>query len=311
MSSSSTVTTAYVTDQSSIDSLNRGPITTKFAPPASCLETLTSISGSSLYFGHFGTIFNVDCYPTGTSPAQALATGNWAGYYYSPAICPLGWTAATTFLSSVPIYGSPQYIALGSETTAALCCPSSYFYAGNGHQCASTITQGQAVVFIFGLNNGYGYDLSGTPTTNKLTEGTSALGDGVPIWWQNSDDEVLSSAYSMTPTSKPTSLPTSQPSTSTSTSTSTSSPPPTGLSKGAKIGIGVFVPLAVIAGLVLGSLLWSRRTRRRQKHEVAVGSTAVYKEQPLVPSYITEQAHELPDLPHTYNNRHELPDVSH
>jgi hypothetical protein len=84
MSANSTPTSILITDQKTISSYNRGPITSVFAPPASCTATLTFTDGNpgALFFGHFAGPFDKGCYPTGTDSAQPLQkTGAWNAYY--------------------------------------------------------------------------------------------------------------------------------------------------------------------------------------------------------------------------------------
>lgn len=67
---------------------NRGPLTTTFPPPTTCLQTLSRVVmyvGSSAttntYYGHW---FEGDsaCYPTGTMPATLLNSPTYWGTYW-------------------------------------------------------------------------------------------------------------------------------------------------------------------------------------------------------------------------------------
>lgn len=86
---------------------NLGPLTTIFTPPASCLSTITSASLAGFFVGHFSA-GNENCYPPSTT-TNYFATS----YFYSPGICPSGYSAACTWPSS----------AFSAATTASLCCP--------------------------------------------------------------------------------------------------------------------------------------------------------------------------------------------
>jgi hypothetical protein len=101
-------------------------------------------------------------------------------------------------------------------------------------------------------------------------------GDGVPIWWQDKDKEVLDSAARMTPSSAPESSGTlvagaSEGASSELPQDTNSSTPDhnqfssssSGLSTGAKIGLGVGIPLAILLGLALGYILFRRRMKRK------------------------------------------------
>lgn len=150
MSTSSQMST-LITDQASISGFNRGPITTVFEPPASCLSTLTLDTRKNVLYPIHGVYgyFDDDCFPLGTLRSGDLhRTQAWGTYYSkyrhlcsearsprdiyviaflilgfldSPAICPLGWETAATFSSALPVLKAD--IELGSETSAILCCP--------------------------------------------------------------------------------------------------------------------------------------------------------------------------------------------
>ncbi|KAF8851838.1 hypothetical protein BDZ45DRAFT_695594 [Acephala macrosclerotiorum] len=242
---SSTITT-YITDQASIAAFNRGPVTATFTPPASCLSTLTSQT-NQIYFGHRGGGYlDTACYPA-NSPAQ----------------CPSGWAQATSITNSYFGRDATQ-LTLGTDTTAIVCCPSGYFYVGDGHACQSNIASTTTTILYIDpvLNNNIWYSTDAkTPSTTTMTmTGTSAywvLGDGIAVWWQSSDLKAFAGA---TQTSSPTSTNTQTTTTHSQTSTETSKP--SGLTSGAKIGIGVGIPLAVIAIGLVGFFLYFRRRRR-------------------------------------------------
>ena len=95
---------------------NVGPLTTIFTPPASCLSTVTSAMGSvsasdySMFIGHWGGYApGSRCYPASTVPIPFLSN-----YYYSPGICPSGYSAACPWTGT----------ELPASVTASLCCPS-------------------------------------------------------------------------------------------------------------------------------------------------------------------------------------------
>jgi hypothetical protein len=134
-----------VSDASSLKALNRGPITTLFRPPSSCTATLTTQQpgyDSLLFFGHWhDPYFEASCVPLGTMKAGEIVEDPWNNYYCaciadvsripltfcetdSPAICPQGWSTVTTFKSTIPGGIGTEVYSLGTETTAALCCPS-------------------------------------------------------------------------------------------------------------------------------------------------------------------------------------------
>ena len=71
-----------ITDPAVISSYNRGPLTTTFTPPSTCLSTMTYFGGS-MYFGHAGNLFyDSACYPSSISSSVTGHTnGNWNQYY--------------------------------------------------------------------------------------------------------------------------------------------------------------------------------------------------------------------------------------
>lgn len=188
-----------------------------------------------------------------------------------------------------------------------------YTYYGNGHECGSTITQGQAVAFVSPTFLGNSWDF-GTPTTNKWVTGTAVGGDGIPIWWQSSDVAMLARASAMASTAEVTanaqsvSRSTSGTALPSDTSTAAATSGSGGLSTGAKIGIGVSVPVGFLVALLLGFLLWRRR-RNRQGTDAGIGRDDMTQQEKTglpTPSTVDGNVHEL-HSPHSYGSRHELP----
>ncbi|KAH7393817.1 hypothetical protein DE146DRAFT_633768 [Phaeosphaeria sp. MPI-PUGE-AT-0046c] len=258
----SSLSTISLTDAADIASYNRGPITSLLSLPASCTRTLT-YNQEQVYFGHYHEPYDEACIALGTLKASEIAPATmWGEYYYSPAICPMGWTVAATFRSSflftrlgtgVP---SAYHLPLGPDTSAALCCPS---YVNRGypawgrsddHVCASSITRGQSIKFIAPSLAGLIYN-AGSPMTTTATGLTLVKGDGIPIWWQSTDTEMLSSVAAATSTSW-----------NEYKSGHSIEIPVVGLSIGAKTGIGIGVSALVIASLLLTFFLLRKRWNR-------------------------------------------------
>ncbi|KAH6875226.1 hypothetical protein BKA58DRAFT_467051 [Alternaria rosae] len=316
-----TPTATFITDQNVIEGFNRGSITTVFTPPPSCTETITSATGA-LFVGHYRLDFDQECYPKASGPSEAPApSSGWDAYYYSPAICPAGWTAATTFTSAIPIHPTPSAYSLGSATTAALCCPLGYSLFLDGHQCSSIITANQVLTVRI-------YD--GPFSSSNLSISTQAsdwwvFGDGVPIMWQSTDSAVLARA-TFTASSQTITGPTQiSPSTSPTdkiSSTETPSSSPGGLSTGVKAGLGVGITVAVIVLLVVAFLLGKRR-RRHYEHtpatqEYAMPGHDVPKhgefDQGNLGYHEMQADHartEMQANPVEITNQHELPNVAH
>ncbi|KAH7092479.1 hypothetical protein FB567DRAFT_576852 [Paraphoma chrysanthemicola] len=324
MASTSEPTKTIISDRPLISSANRGPIISLWELPASCTATLSSTPGL-LYFGHHGSVFGTSCYPTGSNGAVPTASNDWASFYHSPAICPYGWVTATTFSASFGIFPSPRYLSLGPETSAALCCPSGYSYYENGPQCFSAVSQEQLITY-------YSYSLvdnewrSGKVSTLALGTSTIVKGDGIPIFWQQSDSAVLARASTLTRKLQASSLlatpgPSSVAPSTSPTLADTPAPPSHGLSTGAKIGLGVGIPMAIIALLAIGFLVW----RRRRNQQVLGANEVVHipdnqTEYKDAPGYGLSaghngngqpQFHEMQTSPEEYHNRHELPSVAH
>ncbi|KAF2120110.1 hypothetical protein BDV96DRAFT_318901 [Lophiotrema nucula] len=318
--SASSITTPrqWVSDPSSISALNRGPITSALALPTSCTQTLSLSRGDNagsenLYFGHFANPY-VDpaCYPLGTlSSSQIAADSAWLQYFYSPAICPYGWTTAQTFSATFPAFGETNEISLGPETSAAICCPGGYSYKRGGRICQSSITQSQVISYVSGINNGAaGWD-RGNTILSTFALSSSVIGDGVPILWQSSDKAVLKAAATMvtTPTatgaftgsgtartSPTSSLPSA---TSSSPSSPVSEVSSKGLSTGAKAGIGVGVSLVGIAIIALGIFLLLRRRRRNTPAPADTADGKIELNADLGSHPVQEVYSEAPELPVT------------
>jgi hypothetical protein len=102
-------------------------------------------------------------------------------------------------------------------------------------------------------------------TTTAIANPTyNIYGDGIPVWWQQSDLEAFANTGASTSTPGQTSTQTSsRTATQIPTKSPSSSPSPTsaakpGLSAGTKIGLGVGIPLvAIVAGFV-AAFIWFR-----------------------------------------------------
>lgn len=102
---------------------NAGPLTTTFTAPSSSCATATALyqiwlgadndddnqgTGSSYYYEQGPLASKTDCFPSGYDAAAP-------SQYYSPGICPHGYTAACF---------SSEVLAPGTATeTAYTCCP--------------------------------------------------------------------------------------------------------------------------------------------------------------------------------------------
>ncbi|APA09131.1 hypothetical protein sscle_04g039010 [Sclerotinia sclerotiorum 1980 UF-70] len=195
MSKSSSSSIPLITDPPKISAYNRGPILTTFVPPASCLSTLTF--STDMYFGHRDKGYvDAACFPSSTTDYGPWENA-WGVYYYSPGICPQGWSQAATLSSSFG-KGTTQ-LKLGDETTAVVCCPSGFSYSSDGHACGSTFWSTTSTLFYINpslnaLNSWVSTDANTPLTTRASGSPYIIFGDGIPIWWQASDLQVFSSA---------------------------------------------------------------------------------------------------------------------
>jgi hypothetical protein len=105
---------------------NLGPVTSLWTPPASCYLTTTSYNGSLYIYDHFtgSIVSSISCnppipwMPTIMSTAvEFYGPATWTSRYYSPAVCPSGWSTARDLSPSW------QTAAGDSANKAFLCCP--------------------------------------------------------------------------------------------------------------------------------------------------------------------------------------------
>lgn len=87
-----------------------GPLATVFTPPASCFNTVTQWSSTEYVIFH-GVFGDPACYP---NDVRAL---DFNAYYYSPGVCPSGFTEACQ--------DRRQWDRTLNSITASLCCPRS------------------------------------------------------------------------------------------------------------------------------------------------------------------------------------------
>lgn len=272
-----TSTTITQTEPAAIAAQNRGPITSVFVPAPSCTETLTldtTAGNNYLYFGHGNNPYvDYSCIATGTRIAIELVDQeSWGSYYCaictilsfcnswkliqrgvdSPAICPQSWSTATNFTLITSGADSRTVALLGPETKAVLCCPSGYSYGGFGHQCTSTVTKNQVLTYVGPKLNGTDGWIRGSVKSTTLTTTSYVWGDGIPIWWQSSDEAALTAASTLMPTQTVSPTTTQTSSSTTQTGGSSDSNTQSSFSTSAKIGLGVGIPLAVLLGLGIG-----------------------------------------------------------
>ena len=263
---------------------NVGALTTIFTPSPSC-RTESLVCGAA--FGRVtpcsnevtlerATRWSESCYPPVPTNVQRYS------FYFSPGVCPSGWTKAVHFGSKdVRSLG----VGLNGDETIAGCCPTGYdatLTSGSNsiyqvrcssslrdaviaYDCLSTSVCSLTGVKPCGIG---GCATNGGPVrrqilncvpgsycttstlapTNAFGVTRTALEDAVLIGWHTSDSPGLSAE---TPSA-------------TSTTTTAAPQAAEGLGTGARVGIGIGVAAAV---LLVASLLawWCLRQRRRAR----------------------------------------------
>lgn len=265
---------------------NIGPLTTTFTAPSSCSFISVELDGSptptsTTYYNYVGLVWPspLDCFPSGYPNALTDRFNN----YYSPGICPSGWTAYPT--SNFP---DP------AETTA-LCCPPGFSTLGqsalaSSFPCFTThIASTPATALVISgpidINTApYGDNPSGVliTSTNFVMKATGWSVFGVQVRYHATDflpHNSTTTTANSTSLAQATSSSNTQASPQKFTQTSQASAGTTQsstagnttndssvLSNGAKIGIGIGVPLLVIiVGIILAFILIRRRRRHTSR----------------------------------------------
>ncbi|KAI2472291.1 hypothetical protein F4781DRAFT_384045 [Annulohypoxylon bovei var. microspora] len=224
---------------------NLGPLTTAYSAGGTNCESIYLTNNDVLVYGTIDASLS-SCMPTSFVP--------WDGNYYSPGICPSGYTYACT-------------AGVGNGGTAATCCPTSY-QCRIGRQsddpaaCNSLMLTDSSFTISKYVSADSG--TVSTITTKFYASGNWVFAKGVVVR-RASDDPVWDS---ITPT--PSTL------TKSSTTDAQSSIIPTqkgtdsnidtaaGLSTGAKAGIGVGVSLGV---LIITGMIWAAYFIGRRKRQ--------------------------------------------
>lgn len=238
-------------------------LTTVFTPPSSCLgSTFTlSPSGSDIYAS--GTVTRglaPECFPSyfrsvyeqGTIPGSPGSNSTTYESFYSPGICPSGYTTETAQITSSMLLGT--------------CCPSGYtvglftFVATEGpvrQVCVHTIMQDVVTLIAAGASN------------QKMSSPAVAVASAVQIAYDLNDQSIFAMPTTHSSTNSNATPSGVSPVESSDVKASTATPPAAvsrGLDSGVKAGIGVGVSLAVILVLA-GASLVTLRWRKRRQHE--------------------------------------------
>ncbi|KAI1471161.1 uncharacterized protein F4812DRAFT_168383 [Daldinia caldariorum] len=239
--------------------MSLGPLTTTFTPPADCIASsaLYWVNTASTFYWLQGRPGQSSCFPDDYSPYQ--------NQYYSPGICPSGYTRAC---ESRAIEGETVVVTRG------ICCPqgnyqcaptsSSYSYPwGPTLGCMSVYRANTEMTFTT-INGTIRGDEEAGPLTSLFAPFT-VMAYGVVIQ-SGPTTTTAGGTATATPGSSPgDSPPASETSPPTGEDQSDSSGD-TKLSAGAGAGIGVGAAFAVLAlGAAVAWVFWSRRQRRRQE----------------------------------------------
>ncbi|KAK2759763.1 hypothetical protein FQN54_002497 [Arachnomyces sp. PD_36] len=220
-----------------------GSITSVFEPEPYCLKELyLDDDGGDLYLN---PLRDPKCYPPGfpeNADNQIISY-----YYYSPAICPSGYTSAcgeTCLAKPLPM-----------RETAIKCCAEGYTCIPGSNFCSSAVPSATEVT----LTN------QQKVTTVPASPKRVAYGLGLVVRHQSSDLELFASATEGGATAIHTASETG--SGDNSSDTDSESSESSGLPMGAKIAIGVIVPVVLIA-LFLIIFCFCRRKKANGKEDV-------------------------------------------
>ncbi|KAH7135801.1 hypothetical protein B0J11DRAFT_565083 [Dendryphion nanum] len=239
--------------------MDLGPLTTTYKPAPGCLTSAYGsiwTDGSTTHKWHsLGLPTTSQCYPPKFSGI--------AEAYYSPGICPSGWTSAC---------GSTEEVESMTETRA-VCCPSGYLCVTTSFDQVvprRSLSCSRFEVSMYPFHVPQRYE-SSTVYQQTSLQGVLIFANPIRIRWRENDfasatTSTASSSHSSTPSSsKPRSpdgfsTPTSTPNPGSATEPFRSEPK---LSRGATAGIGVGVAFGILALLILLFLIVKSRRKRK------------------------------------------------
>ncbi|KAF7861774.1 hypothetical protein EAF04_007657 [Stromatinia cepivora] len=272
-----TTTSASTASTTSALSHLVGPLTTTYTPLGSdCSQIFWAQNPINhwLAFGGIGT-GSTTCMPSGFNRETA--------YYYSPGICPTGYSAACSSFST------------GSSVTktVATCCPTGYTCFADRpsdqiYGCTSYFAEDAALSISSVLFDTVtaasttSYPVIYASTRITVTSGVNNVAAYGIIIERASDDPTWESSTTLSSTSSSTASPIasgsitlvsaassssstlSSPQLTSASSTSSSVPSSKGLTTGAKAGVGVGVALGVLSISAVAFLLFRRLRKRSQ-----------------------------------------------
>ncbi|KAI1141739.1 hypothetical protein F5Y05DRAFT_373640 [Hypoxylon sp. FL0543] len=246
--------------------MSLGSLTTTFIPPADCLNQGVGIArystaGSYNYYLTAGPAAS-SCFPNSTFPGVSN--------YYSPGVCPFGYSVACSTRNPLSTGGATE--------TTAICCPTSLFSFGCNTapvgtdwgvlaECTATTSDVTILATIATAIPSSKFSAASSDASGDAILNGSVIvnGYGVQVRWQSTDEalwntsptsssSIPSAIPSATTTASQTSLPTAQINTSSR------------LSTGAIVGacIGAVAGFAILAGIVIW-IVRSKRSRRKEE----------------------------------------------
>lgn len=284
-----------------------GPLTTTFQAPSSCTTNTPQI-----YQIHTGKEYNYvqgplftpgsDCYPSGYDASPSA--------YYSPGICPHGYTAACTNLGPAETAPPPGTVTKsdGAVETAIVCCPTalSYTCVGSGIKaslaCTTAFSRVKGVIGATVVKDG----TIGSYGVFTETEGGFAA-YGIQVRFQSTDSPVgllnvpqqtssspvtrsTGAVDSTTVATFPVPIQTQPPGGQIETKTE-------GVSTGAAIGIAIGSAIAgILAVSIIGLFFFLRWRRKRRAPPVPPKETSLYNNNRNIPN-IPRPPYELSEEP--------------
>ncbi|KUI58398.1 hypothetical protein VP1G_05636 [Cytospora mali] len=252
---------------------NAGPLTTTFTAPSSC-ATVTGLyqiwpASSSYYYEQGPLLTRTDCYPSSydASPSQ----------YYSPGLCPSGYTAACS---------STDVVSTTVTETAYTCCPTAADYTcadpantlassqSSFLGCTSLFAQALVLANVTAISDG---------NTDLLRMMTASAGEGlgansIAVRFRSGDfDSTLVAEGSVASITASPTLASSSGTLAIPVPTSTSSSSDGSASKGRHVGvsttqaIGIGIGSAAVALIAAGLavfFIWLRRRKQKIRAQI-------------------------------------------
>ncbi|PVI07218.1 hypothetical protein DM02DRAFT_666954 [Periconia macrospinosa] len=280
--------------------MSLGALTTQFTPAPSCLAPsnlwiIRTTSTSIHEYNFFGRPLDAaqGCFPPGYNPASIS--------YYSPAICPSGYTAAS---------GTSRVITGSVTETTEVCCPTASLFRPQTQD--NTNTQHPFLTTLlceYIIPTPFGATVTSTATGQAGSKVTSAtMGNAInayAVLVRRNNFDLTSN------TASPTATPSNSENTSSSSTRSSNSGATSGegdaqgnakeksgtLGTGASIGIGVGLGVVVL-GLLMAIVFLVLRRRKRNKDIAAAAMLSANAHKGISPTSTVQYRHEVASPSH-------------